>query len=173
MRVGEGDRDGVFVDPRGQLFGRDHLQFDAVAQQPLEPLHHIEVGGEVPRLGQDRPTPRSQRHRARQQLEEVHRGGVGRHHLVRLGADQRGDLAADPLRRLDPVGGVPAAHHALAPLLRDHLGQPRRGGFRQGAQGVAVEVEGVGRDDEVVAEVRQRVLVVQAFRLAAGGPVHA
>ncbi|HEY2358887.1 MAG TPA: hypothetical protein VGH86_15655, partial [Phenylobacterium sp.] len=47
-------------------------------------------------------------------LEEIHRGGIGDDDFARVRADQPGDLGADPQRRVDPPGGVPAAHQPFA-----------------------------------------------------------
>ena len=127
----------------------------------------VQVGMEIARFGQQR-RPVRQLRRGDQQLEQVHRGRIGDDHLVRLGADQGRHLGAEPLRRADPVVGVPAPDQRIAPLLGDHLPHPlaRRLGHRP--ERIAVEVDQAVGQVEALAQRPQRIGSVGGDRFGVG-----
>jgi hypothetical protein len=168
VHLGQHHDGDFFGDGGGQVIGRDDAQFGALAQQALQALQDIEVGGEVAGLRQDHLAAGIERQGAGGQLEEVHRGRVGGDHLVRPGPDQPGDLAADAGRCVDPAGGVPALDEVGSPLGLQGLGHPRRRRLGQGAQGIAVEVDDPVRQVEGVAETGQRIGRVQALDIGGG-----
>ena len=132
-------------------------QIGSVDQRQLAPVRSgqrvgdVEVGREVGALRDDPAAAGSvggnQGDGGAERLVEVDRGGIGDGQLTGAGADQPGNLVADPLRQRDPAGGVPAADEAAAPFLADDRVDPVGGGPRQRAEGIAVEVdEAVGVD---------------------------
>ena len=145
--------------------GGQQAQLVSPAQLRDQPLGDVEIGGTVVGLAQDHPAFRTQAQGHRQQLVEIHRGGIGHHHLPRCRAQQRRQALADPQRRIDPAGtltaarraAVPAADQAFAPLFADHPRQALRGGTGQHAQGIAVQIDLPGRQVEAGAQRRERV----------------
>ncbi len=117
----------------------------------------IEIGRELTLHSQHRAPLGPRLHRRREQLVEVHGGGVGDDHFMRSGADQRRDLGAHAGRRADPVPAGPAGDQVPAPLGLDHLGQPRRRGPRRRAQRIAGHVDQALRQVEGVAVSGQGV----------------
>ena len=61
--------------------------------------------------------------------------------LAWLGADQRRNAVADARRQVIPIGIVPAADEALAPLLAHHRSNSRRYADRERAERVSIEVD--------------------------------
>ncbi|MNT16616.1 hypothetical protein D3C72_1517280 [compost metagenome] len=164
--VREHQHGGVGADGGVELGRRiDQSQRIALLQQVGQALGDIQVGREVAGLGHDHLARRVARllhaQRRGQHLEQVDRGGVGHHHFILAGADQRGELVAQPLRQFEPAGGVPAADQAIAPFLGHHLGSARGGGARAGAERIAVEVDHALGQGELLAQGAQRVLLVE------------
>ena len=81
--------------------------------------------------------------------------------LIRPRTDQRGEPGGDPLRRGPPTRLVPRPDQPLPPFALDHLGDSGRDRRGQRAETVAVEVDGVGRQDEALAEKGELVGGVQ------------
>src|SRR6185436_12276958 len=71
-------------------------------------------------------------------------------------------LVADAARRADPVAVVPAANQLLTPLVRDDVRDTLAGCARQGAEGVAIEVDDVRREVEPLTKRTQRIVRVPA-----------
>ena len=163
--VGQHHDRGVGVDRGGDAVAVDGADLDA-GEGRGDALRQVEVGREIAGFGQDDVAAGLRLQRGDQQLVQVHRGRIRDQHLVRLRADQRGELGADAGRGVDPAGGVPAADQALAPFLLDRRRDPLRGGLGQGAERIAVEVDHALGQREPVAERRERVGGVQRQRFA-------
>ena len=172
-RVREGDEGGVSVDrarerllgDREPVLGLHHHQPVSLAEQVDRALQHVEVRGKVHLVGDDGspigPGPQ-RRHR---ELEQVHRRGVRHHDVGRGGADQRGQLRADPLAGGEP-SLTPPANESPAPLAVDRLPEARPGLSGQPAERVPVEVdEARVADDELPPEPREWIRRVETAGL--------
>ncbi len=126
--MGEQQHRGVLVERLCEIRARDHLQPGA-GDAGDRTLGDMEVGREIAGLAHHRVAVGIGAQRRDQRLEQMRRGRVADDHLVRGGADQWGDLRADPLRRVDPAL-VPAADQPVAPLAGRDVGE--RGGRRLG-----------------------------------------
>jgi hypothetical protein len=166
--LGQHDHRGVAIDAVRDIRGFGQTEDMPGATQRRQALRHIEVGREIAGVREDRAALRPQRERGGEQLEEVHRGRVGDQHLAGRGADEARDLVAESPRQIDPAGLVPACDEILSPVLRDAGRDPPCGRARQGTKRVAVEVDDVVGEREIVAMPGQGVGVVEGF---AGGAV--
>lgn len=108
---------------------------------PDQPLRHVQVGRKV--IRRERINFRSgfSASAAASVFEQVHRGRVGADHLVRAGADQTGDLAADARWRIDPVARRPSPDEHASPLFLNDLLHALDGALRRWTEGVAVQVD--------------------------------
>gem|GEM_PF-4431964 len=136
-------------------------------------LGDVQVGGEIAALADDagaaRPVLARHAGGRRQHLVQIDGGGVGEYHLARTGADPRGELVAQACRQVHPAGLVPRGDEALAPFALHHLGHARGRGAGQGAQGIAVQVNGALGQGEVLAQAAQRVLRIMCAAVLQGG----
>ena len=130
-----------------------------VAQRAVD---DVEIAREVAGLGQHLAARGPRGERDIDELEQVRGGGIGDDDLARRGADQAGDLVADPAGCADPVAIVPAADQPDTPFLGDDVRDALAGGARQRAEGVAVEVDDVRRQVEALAECAQRIARIPA-----------
>ena len=170
--VAEHEDGGVGVQVGFDLVALDGADGVAGFEELGEAVGDVEVGGEVAGLGQDGAAVGAEVEAGGEQFVEVDGGGVGGEHRVRGGAQEAGELVADALGLVDPVGVVPGADEAPAPLVFDGLGEAGWGGAREGAEGVAVQVEDFGREDELVAEGGEGVLGVELLQVGAGDGGH-
>ena len=147
----------VFIQRVHHRVARREPLFDAGVA-----LNHVEVGREIARLAQHDVTVRIERKRRADQLGEVYRDRIARDHLVRLRADQRGNLRAHALRHGDPVATaarqlVPAADQTFAPLGVDHPVQTLTRCLGQRPERIAVEVDHPFGQIEALAKVRDAI----------------
>jgi len=167
--VGQHENGDAAVQRLVELGSLHHAQGVIPIEQLDQALGNVQVGRKVLLFRENEVTPRLDPQGARQQLEEVDRRAVGRNDLAGFRADQGGDLVADPPRRVDPVGRIPAADEPLPPLLGDDLGEPRQGGPGQRAERIPVEVDHALRDGKLIPRGLERILLVEA---EAGLAVH-
>ena len=120
-------------------------------------IRDVEVGGEGVGVGEDDPPARAHPGGRDDRLVEVDRRGVGAHDLAGRRPDEGADAVADPGGGLPPAGVVPARDEVVAPLAVHDVGDDLGDAGRQGAEGVAVEVDDPGREPEAAAQVGGRV----------------
>ena len=138
------------------IASRGTARSSAPGTQPIAPSAIWRSVGKLPSSLTTVLRAGSRRSAATISLNRLAEVEIGDDHLVRARADQPGDLAADPLRRLDPAF-VPAPDQAFAPLPLDHVGERGRRGSRQRAERIAVEIDHALRQGEPVAEPAQRI----------------
>ncbi len=165
IHVGQHDHRDLLVDRVADPARLDELDLMPAAELIAHALRHVEIGREIVALREDHAAALLQAQRGREQLEEIDRRAVRRHHLAALGADQRRDLVADPLRQVDPARGVPAADQALAPLLLDRLADPLRHRLEQRPERVSVQIDHSLGQDEALAKPRHRIAAIEILAM--------
>ena len=159
--VGEQDQRGVTVDRADNGLGLRQGQIEPLAGQLDEPLQDVDIGWEVAALGDDGTSALALAQQRGRELEQVDGGGVRADDLAFGGTDQRRDSVADLACEKEPVGIEPTLDQAPAPLFLHDAADIRRGGLRQCAEGVAVEVEHPLRQRKPLAAVGERARPVQ------------
>ncbi|MNF77507.1 hypothetical protein D3C84_596550 [compost metagenome] len=164
--VGDHHHGRVRADGFGKLLRALHqAQRIALLEHVRQAFGHVEVGGEVARLGDDHLArgvalglDAQRRH---QHLEQVDRGGVGDHHFILVGPYQPRQLVAQALGQGAPACAVPAADQAVAPLLLDHFTGTFQRRDRACAQGVAIQVDHPLGQGEIRTQMGKGVLGVE------------
>ena len=156
----------------GQLQAVDPIGLDEPELEAArlgQALQDVAVGRELAGRGDDDAAIGARLEGGVGQPIEVDRRRVADDDLARSGAEEGGrDLVADLRREVDPLG--PATHPISAPLVADQAGDPLQGRLGQPAEGVAVEVDGLGVGDlEGGSQAAQRIGGVEAFGFAAVG----
>ena len=141
---------------------------DFQAEQPSDRVGDVLVGGKIRSVGEQSRPPGPEPCGADQCLKELHRGGVAADHLAWCRTDQPGDLLTHQAGQLPPPVLVPARDQVAGPLPNGcvtECGWDDRG---HGAEGVAVEIDGLIRQGETRPCERQ---LVGSIGVCCCGPV--
>ena len=106
------------------LFGHTGQLTLLLAQQVLQALGDIQVGGEVVDLRDDAMPVWLQCQSEGEQFEQIHGDGIAHRYLTGRGARQRGDLLTSGDRQVDPVVFVPTGDQVMPPLFVGDPMQP-------------------------------------------------
>jgi hypothetical protein len=127
--------------------GFNDPQLEVAPEPRHEALRHVEIGGEVPAVGQDH-LPLGQRHRGRQRLEQPDRQGVAHGDGSLPRPDKRPDPVPEPIGQSHPVGPVPSADRHDTPFVLETPARRRSRAHRKGTQRIAIEIDLPRRQDE-------------------------
>ena len=123
------------------LLWRHRPQGIAIAQSPHQPIGHIQVRREVPRIRQDHPPRGVHLKRRGQRLIDLDRQCIPHHHRAGFRPDQPRDPVAHAGGLFHPPGLVPPGDQHLAPFRRHRLRHARSGGLGQRPQRIAVQID--------------------------------
>jgi hypothetical protein len=140
----------------------DLNEFD-IRDETRQALKNIGVGRKVTAFRDDLSSGTSRAGGSRCDLEEIHGGRVGNEYIVGRRTDERRDTATECRGQIDPTVEIPAFDEIAAPLPGHYILNSMGSGMSQSAEGIAVEINDVGRKLERGAFGRQRIFVIEAF----------
>ncbi len=147
--VAAGDEPQALLRPKPMLF--------EVAR------HRVEVAGKGERVGDQDIPSRPRPIEGLKDLVQVQGGLRGRHHLLRLGAQESRQHAAERLGEVEPghPGALPTADAQPTPV-RDGPLQMGEAAMCERAERVAVEIDHAFRQEELPPQGQERILCVHA-----------